>query len=182
MTDVAKLGRGRPIGTGKLDEPVLHKIADLLVADSSLKPTTAMKRILRTSSDWDATDETMLRRWQVKWKADSATFLEAARERAKLAVTASPPPASPPYASSTEAYVQIREATENSPYRGMVREMQRSPYLEMMQEVKAQAQMFREMQNSPQAQMLREMRCSSAFQMAREMNEAVKRLTDPFWF
>jgi hypothetical protein len=94
MTNIAKRGRGRPLGTGKLDEPVLHKVADLHVADSSLKPTTAMKQILRTSSDWGATYETMLRRWQVKWKADSATFLESARERAKPAVTAPPAPPS----------------------------------------------------------------------------------------
>jgi hypothetical protein len=115
-----------------------------------------------------------------RFLSPSATFLEAARERAKPAVTAPPPSTSP--ASSIEAYVQMREAIENSPYREVIREMQWSPYLEMMQEMKAQAQMLREMQNSPQAQMLREMRCSSAFQLAREMNEAVKGLTDTFRF
>jgi hypothetical protein len=50
--------RGRPPGEGKKDSPYLAQVADLVVSDSSLKPTTAMKRVMRSRNDWGASDET----------------------------------------------------------------------------------------------------------------------------
>jgi hypothetical protein len=41
-----KRSRGRPRGTGEDDEAALAAIADLLIANSALKATTAMKRLL----------------------------------------------------------------------------------------------------------------------------------------
>jgi hypothetical protein len=75
--------RGRPPGEGKKDSPYLAQVADLVVGDCSLKPTTAMKRIMRRRNDWGASDETLLRRWQVKWKANHEVYLAAARDRAE---------------------------------------------------------------------------------------------------
>ena len=69
--------RGRPPGEGK-DSPYLAQVADLVVSDSSLKPTTAMKRVMRSRNHWGASDETLLRRWQVKWKANHKVYLAAA--------------------------------------------------------------------------------------------------------
>jgi hypothetical protein len=75
--------RGRPPGEGKNDSPYLVQVADLVVSDSSLKATTAMKRIMRSRNDWGASDETLLRRWHVKWKAIHPVYLAAARDRAE---------------------------------------------------------------------------------------------------
>jgi len=64
--------RGRPRGTGKNDEPTLAAIADLLVANSSLKPTTAIKRLLGRPT------EAVVRRLQIKWKAHRDRLLRGA--------------------------------------------------------------------------------------------------------
>lgn len=53
-----------------------------MVADPKLKPTTAMKRVIATRKAWDEGEETLLRRWQVKWKDAGAALLAAAKERA----------------------------------------------------------------------------------------------------
>jgi hypothetical protein len=82
--------RGRPRGTGKDDSLPLTEVADLLVANPLLKPTTAMKRVMQGGKDWGATDETLLRRWQDKWKHQGEVFLAAARERARPKPMAQP--------------------------------------------------------------------------------------------
>jgi hypothetical protein len=75
MVQDPKRGRGRPRGTGKRDQPTLRQIAELLVQDPSLKPTTAIKRLIGTKDDSD------IRRLQVKWKAEGAIFTAQAQER-----------------------------------------------------------------------------------------------------
>lgn len=79
-----KRPRGRPRGSEKKDDPYLAQVADLLIQNPSLQPTTAMKIVMsRSRSTWRETDETLIRRWQVKWKRRSQFFLAAARERAR---------------------------------------------------------------------------------------------------
>lgn len=80
---ISKRPRGRPRGSGKNDTMILAQVADLLVANPSMKPTTAMKRVISSRTDWPETDETLLRRLQDKWKRDGDTMLVAARERAR---------------------------------------------------------------------------------------------------
>src|ERR1700730_6419276 len=46
-----KRGRGRPRGTGKPDGPTLRRIADTIVADPTLRPTTAIKRTVGSQTD-----------------------------------------------------------------------------------------------------------------------------------
>jgi hypothetical protein len=75
-----KRTRGRPRGSGKDDSPYLARVAQLLLRDPSLRPTTAMKRVLATRKDWGVSDETLLRRWQVKWKAQGQALIAAQRE------------------------------------------------------------------------------------------------------
>jgi len=41
-----KRQRGRPRGSGKNDMPDLSRVADLMVRDASLKPTTAGDRLM----------------------------------------------------------------------------------------------------------------------------------------
>src|SRR5689334_19459777 len=67
--------RGRPRGTGKPDDGALRAIADLLVADVTLSPTTAIKRTVGSQNP------STTRRLQVKWKARGSAFLREARRR-----------------------------------------------------------------------------------------------------
>jgi hypothetical protein len=83
-----KRPRGRPRGTGKNDTPHLAQVADLIVREPSFKPTTAMKRVMQSRKDWGASDETLLRRWQVKWNASAVTLLAAAQDRGNMAASA----------------------------------------------------------------------------------------------
>lgn len=69
--------RGRPLGTGLKDAPTLARVADLMLANPSLRPTTAIKRVTGTS------DPSVIRRLQVKWKADGAWHFAEARARQK---------------------------------------------------------------------------------------------------
>ncbi|TIL23799.1 MAG: hypothetical protein E5Y88_21600 [Mesorhizobium sp.] len=81
MTD--KRSRGRPRGTGKNDTVFLTMVADLMVKTPGLKYTTAMTRIVRQRTDWDAASpEAAVRRWQVKWKVQGEALLAATHERA----------------------------------------------------------------------------------------------------
>jgi len=86
---------GRPRGSEINDTPALAQIADLLVREATLKPTTAMKRVMRARKDWGATDATLLRRWQGKWSQRGAALLAAARERARPKPAVSSPSPSP---------------------------------------------------------------------------------------
>lgn len=78
-----KRSRGRPRGSGKNDAPFLNQIADELLKCPELKPTTVMKRLLHKRQDWNgASEDAVLRRWQVKWQVSGNTFMAQARERA----------------------------------------------------------------------------------------------------
>lgn len=76
-----KRGRGRPIGTGLDDGPTLKKVADMIVVNPSLRPTTAIRRTL------GAPGESTIRRLQVKWKAVVVEYLADARDRRAVALT-----------------------------------------------------------------------------------------------
>lgn len=76
--------RGRPKGTVKNDAPFLADVADILFATPGLKPTAAMRRVMRARADWDsASPEAMRRRLQSKWKASGAKELAEAKRRAE---------------------------------------------------------------------------------------------------
>jgi hypothetical protein len=72
---LGKKRRGRPVGTGRDDSTASEAIADLLVKESSLNPTAAIKRTLSSPNDSD------VRRLQIKWKASARDALESARRR-----------------------------------------------------------------------------------------------------
>ena len=175
MTEQTKRGRGRPPGEGKPDKPFLEEVADLLIADSRLKPTSAMRKVLQSRKDWGSTDETIIRRWQVKWKAYGAALLVAARERAKPVVTLAPlSPEAFDHQPPLSTFLQMKQELERSPYLEMIREMKNSPYLKMLREIQNSPAMqrAREMQSSSAMQMAREMQGSSAMQIAREMQNS----------
>jgi hypothetical protein len=195
MTEQTKRGRGRPPGEGKQDKPFLEEVADLLIADSRLKPTSAMKKVLQSRKDWGSTDETIIRRWQVKWKAYGAALLVTARERAKPIVSSAPPSSGAfDRQPSPFAFLQMTQELERSPYLEMIREMQNSRYVKMLQEAQnpLYVKMLREVQNSPDMQLAREtqnssatqltpqMQYSSAKQIAREMDNFLSQLKRPY--
>jgi hypothetical protein len=68
-----KRNRGRPRGTGLDDSPTLRKVAEMLAADPSRKPTAAIKRAL------DKPTETAVRRLQGKWKDQGVRYLGTLR-------------------------------------------------------------------------------------------------------
>ena len=82
MSDLPKRPRGRPKGSGKDDSPVLNQVADLIVRDPSLKPTTAIKDVI------DGDNLSTIRRLQGKWKKGGDSFLMAARKRKAKAASA----------------------------------------------------------------------------------------------
>lgn len=79
-----KRGRGRPVGTGIDDVPILSKIADIILANPSLRPTTVIRQCL------DKPGPSIIRRLQVKWKERSAEFMDQARSRRDAAISRSP--------------------------------------------------------------------------------------------
>jgi hypothetical protein len=66
----------------KIQVDGITKVADLVVREA-MKPTTAMRHIMKSRPDWGATDATLLRRWQGKWRANQDAFLTAAREQSR---------------------------------------------------------------------------------------------------
>ena len=74
---IEKKRRGRPVGSCKDDSHLLAQVADILVSDRKLKPTTAIKRVLASP------DPSPIRRLQSKWKQDGSVYLAQAQDRAK---------------------------------------------------------------------------------------------------
>jgi hypothetical protein len=154
-----KRQRGRPRGSGKDDASYLIRIADLLVRNPSMKPTAAMKLLIKERKNWDATDTTLLRRWQVKWKANGDELLAAAHERAR------PRPPAVPAHLTIFSLIQALKAGESSPYFKIIRDAQeaaeKSPWLKTL----------REMENLPFIRAMREMENSPAIQAFKKWND-----------
>ena len=147
-----KRPRGRPPGEGKKDSRYLMQVADLLVRDPSLKPTTAMKRVMCSRKDWDETDETLLRRWQIKWKKNGESFLGAARERSL------PKPVS----SGTAYYPNTGAGTPNPLQEQFMRDSRMRdildpPGMRLMRQMERQEKLMRDMIDPPGARMMRKM-------------------------
>ncbi len=158
MTNI-KRQRGRPRGSGKDDTPSLIWIADLLVRNPSMKPTAAMKLLIKERKDWGATETTLLRRWQVKWKANGDKLLAAAHE------SALPRPPAVPTQFTTFSLMQALKAVESLPFFKIIRDAQetaeKSPWVKTM----------REMENSPFIRAIREIENSPATQAFKKWND-----------
>ncbi|SCX31835.1 hypothetical protein [Agrobacterium rosae] len=79
--------RGRPTGTGVDDQRFLDEVADLLLNDPRMKPTAAMRHVIKErKGQWTAaSEEAMKRRLQVKWKAGKGALQMQAKERSEEA-------------------------------------------------------------------------------------------------
>ncbi|NOX94793.1 MAG: hypothetical protein GXP04_06750, partial [Alphaproteobacteria bacterium] len=69
--------RGRPKGSGIDDSDVLNRIAELILANSSLKPTTAIKKL-------GIYDDSIIRRLREKWKLSKGELLSVATAKAAM--------------------------------------------------------------------------------------------------
>lgn len=168
-----KRGRGRPVGTGYNDAPTLEKMADLMVAQPTLKATTAIRRILGQPGP------SQIRRLQVKWKEGAAAFLAAAQARRAVA----PAPARRVSASHSPRTVrQIMEASrrvqEMMPSIRAAQELMNTPGMLAAQEAARRfydspaAQAMREFHDSPTARAMREFQDSPTARAMREFQDS----------
>ncbi len=146
---------GRPRGSGKNDAPYLAKVAELLIGDPSLKPTTAMKRVIRGRTDWDANDPTLLRRWQVKWKADGPSLLCAAQKRVRYQHRAAS------VGSSELLWTQAAKDFENSPWMRAIRATENLPIMRVI----------KDMENSPWLRAIRAMENLPIMRVIKDMEK-----------
>lgn len=167
-----KRGRGRPRGTGKNDTPYLTQAANFMVADPKLKPTTAMKRVIATREDWGESEETLLRRWQVKWKDAGSALLAVAKERAN--------------AKRDTAYFPAREHGEMAAFHGfeglaaMTAAFDESPMMKAVREIENSPMMkiMRDFENSPMTKAMRAVENSPMMKTMREA-QRVQDMIDP---
>lgn len=182
--DSIKRSRGRPVGSGYNDTPVLEKIADMMVENASLKATTAIRRILGQPG----TSE--IRRLQVKWKAGGAEYLARARAR-RTAAKASVPARNvcAPYSpravrqltnAQRKLHDAIRAAQQltNNPRvlaaQAVARRLHESPAMRVIEEYR-NSPAFRaleEFQNSPTMRAIRELQDSPTMRAIRELQNS----------
>lgn len=129
--------RGRPRGTGKNDTPYLMQVAEFMVADPKLKPTTAMKRVIATRREWGASDDTLLRRWQGKWKNVGADLLAAAKNRAESKPMRSIGGyrSSHGYPFEESATMRLMRAINETPMMRTMRAIEESPTMKVMRDM-----------------------------------------------
>jgi hypothetical protein len=161
-------------------------MADLMIQDTRLRPTTAIKRVLRSPSDAD------LRRLQVKWKQDGNAWLanSAARRKAREETE---------QIHRTAAFRRrIREQQEaiadsissalggtfgaaraarelyDSPTMRALREMHNSPTMRAMRELhdSPTMQAMRELHDSPTMRAMRELHDSPTMRAARQLQDS----------
>lgn len=185
----SKRNRGRPVGTGLDDSPTLKKVADMIVANPSLRPTTAIRRAL------DKPEASNIRRLQVKWKAGKAEYMADAQAKRAAAstparrVSASYSPRAGRHIVDAHRKIQealgpgFRAAQEmmNSPAvraaQEAARRYQENPALRAIEELRNSPTMraIEELQNNPTVRLMRELQDSPMMRAAREM-EKVQRL------
>lgn len=177
----SKRGRGRPIGTGLDDTPILNNIADMLVANPALRPTTAIRQCL------DKPGPSNIRRLQVKWKAGSASYLAQAFKRRAAAMAPAPVRLSSS-AHTPNTARQIMEAQRKmqallgSPTLRTAHEMMNSPAMLAAHEA---ARRYRESpamsameeyMNSPTVRVMLEMHDSPSMRAIREATEQIAKV------
>lgn len=157
-----KRGRGRPPGTGLNDHPTLNKVADVLLANPRLKPTTAMGRVL------DKPGRSTVRRLQVKWRAKGEIYLAEAEARRAAEQQA--------HRQSLEATIRRQSAQAYRASRGMGAALAAldSPAMRAIQEALNSPAMraMRELQDSPTMRALNELQNSPAMRAVRELHNS----------
>jgi hypothetical protein len=195
--DSVKPKRGRPIGTGIDDSKILAAIADALLANPKLRPTTAYKQIAHKSS------EASIRRIQAKWNAQRELLLAAAEqrkaarleaERQAIAAQRSTPGlaiANLVHRNSVAGQLMALKLAHQNPTMRAIQEMQKTSLfaqLKALEEHSAFARirkltedsslsrMMKAMDESPTMRMIRKMENSPLIQKIKAQQEAHNRM------
>ena len=161
-----KRGRGRPKGPGKDDSKELAKIANMLVANPDILPTTAFKKIV----SWP--DAAYIHRIQAKWKIQKEALLLKAEQRksdrlasesrmhSSLASTSNNLAnwKALAYGSSTAGQLRALRMTVDSPTIRALKKLENDPVQRALKKLydSPGMRMIRELESGPLAQIMRE--------------------------
>ena len=168
MTQSKKRGRGRPHGTGLNDGPTLIKMANLMVRDPVLRPTTAAKQVLKSP------DEATLRRLQAKWRAAGQQYLDQARAQ-REAGTPRPSSTGTPnrILQQIERAQQIAGMAFGGTAIGRMQDVMNDPTLQALRAAQDNPTMrkIQEIYDRPEVRLMRELYNSPAMRLSREMDK-----------
>lgn len=153
-----KKPRGRPKGTViSTDWNTLEAIADLIVREPTLRPTTAIKRVV---TDWT---DTIVHRLLGKWRKSNAALLSEAQQRQKERCD---PTSISKESNSVYLLAEIARMDIN-PVLRTARELAFSPALKTAREMmdSPTLRMIRQMQESPSVRLIRELQNSPTMQL-----------------
>ena len=160
-----KKPRGRPKGSGIPTDPAtLAAVADLMILEPDLKPTTAIKRVV---CEWT---DSIVHRLLGKWRKEKERYLAEAQKRKAVSASAACARA----ASHPGARLEEFGRTLDSPALRVAREIANSPSVRMAREIanSPAARMAREIADSPAMRMMCEIRNSPAMRMMREFENS----------
>lgn len=169
---IQKRGRGRPVGPGKDDMPLLEAMADLMVARPGTRKTRALKLLVSNP------DLALIRRIQIKWNQHSPDLLVAAQARREAAQQSDTAPrasrsAANHIAAVTAATRVVRDLYD-SPVMRVMRELQDGPVARIVRELQNNPalRLAREMQNNPAVIAARAIHAGPALSAAREFHDS----------
>jgi hypothetical protein len=156
-----KKPRGRPKGTDiPTDRRVLNALADILLREPALKPTTAIKRLV---PDWT---ESVVHRLMGKWRKGRLALLADAQKRQEAKATRADAAGSAPVGGSMGSLAAQMRAIHESPSLRAAHEMMNSPAMKAIREIADSPAMraMREIQDSPALRAVRDIQNSPAMQ------------------
>lgn len=170
MTNMNKR-KGRPKGSEKDDSAALMAIAEMILANPRLRPTTAMRRHKKKAT------QSEIRRWQVKWKERGEALLAQAQVRAEAHKAAQASVGSSRRLNIAElgrmggfldpSAMQAARGLDLSPSLKAFMAYQDSPTMKLM----------REIEESPTLRVFRQMENSGVLRMVREHQQMIDKLT-----
>ncbi|SES21737.1 hypothetical protein [Sphingobium sp. YR768] len=154
MTDAKS--KGRPKGSEKNDDAALSAVADMIVINAGLRPTTAMRCFNKKATPSE------LRRWQAKWKERKEGYLADARLRVETKAREEVERRTASAQSSRPARIGHLAMLLDTPAMRIARGLDLSP---AMKAIAAH-------QNSPSMRIVQQMENSHAFRIARELQNS----------
>lgn len=170
----SKKAIGRPKGSEKDDNAVLAAIADRIVSNPALRPTTAMRQLRRKATDAE------IRRWQSKWKDRGETLLADASARAEARARREAEQAS---AGTTRRMNLVGLAAMggllDTPAMRMARGLNASPAMKAIEAYRNSPTMrlMREIENSPTMRLIRQMEDSGIMRMVRQQQQMAEKFS-----
>ena len=144
-----------------------------MIQEPLLKPTAAMRRVM-VHHTWRETNETLIRRWQVKWKATGPSLLAATR-RERVRITLPAVPTEPAWVLADRIMKQVEDSplnrmvkqlekqVEDSPFMRMAKQIEDSPLMRMAKEIEDSTlmRMVKQIEDSSMAKFMRDVRSPS---------------------